>query len=171
MEIRIERYDYRVFLSRPGEYLFVGGPGHLNLARMSAVVPNCRKSVAASRGTPWSNTTRNAVLSIKPRSSRWRCPLGWRRRKPVLLHIFRRQLRIVPEQIAPVRIEGNRFNDTPNGEPYSANTRLAVHLARVPSDSIEAAHSLYLHTCGDEIGDRYAAARPYSKRAGSSDRK
>ncbi len=39
MEIRIERYNHSAFSSCPGEYLFVGGLGHLNLSRMNAVVP------------------------------------------------------------------------------------------------------------------------------------
>ena len=63
-----------------------------------------------------------------------------------LLKIIGLKLGVVPEEVAPVRIDCHRFNDSTNCKPHAADTRLSVHLVRVPGYAIKALHILYSDT-------------------------
>src|SRR5271157_3347784 len=65
---------------------------------------------------------------------------GERQRLP---NVVRLKLGIIPEKVVPVRVQCHGLHDSTHRQPHATDTRLTVHLVRVPRDAIKALHHSY----------------------------
>jgi hypothetical protein len=67
-------------------------------------------------------------------------------KRQCLPKVFRLQFRIIPEEVFSVWIQRHSLYNPPHSQPHPAYTRLAVHLVRVPCNSVEGPHHSYFDT-------------------------
>ena len=141
----------------------LGGFAHPDLTYMRTVIPETAQKPSRVAGNSLIQNQAHG-RPIRPRCFPSRCLQDWQRRMPAPAS---RPPAPTPDssgKVVPVRVDRNGFHDPAYRQPHTADTRLTVHLVRVPRYPIKEPHRFHFDTFS-ATGAKKPCAAPSAKKS------